>query len=85
MGGLMEKWYLAAPETIQEVLLSLYGWRLRRLRYGGIHSRTLSELQRTQWEDSKRVRTRQLTALNAMIRHARKTVPLYRSWPDRAV
>jgi len=77
--------YAASPVWIQSLLLSAYGLRLRFLRYGRLQRRYLTELRRTQWCSEKELRALQLEHLNALVRHAYDTVPLYRDRinPDR--
>jgi len=73
--------YGASPLWVQNALLSVYGLRLRFLRYGRLQRRYLAELQRTQWLSEDQIRALQLERLTALVRHAYETVPLYQSRP----
>ncbi len=73
----MLRTYYALPVALQNVAISAYGWRLRRLRYGRVYSRSLEELRRTEWEDAAHIRRRQLEELNRLLEHARSAVPHY--------
>lgn len=76
--------YAASPVWLQNLLLSAYGLRLRFLRYGRLQRRYLAELRRTQWLSQDQLQVLQLERLNAVVRHAYDTVPLYqgRTRPD---
>ena len=77
MSGLINRLYFAAPVWAQNALLSAYGVRLRRLRYGRRQRLVLAELRESQWWPADRIHEMQLAALTALVGHARKTVPLY--------
>jgi len=79
MGRALTALYAGAPVWVQHVLLSLYGMQLRFLRYGRLQRRHLAALQRTQWLSDADLRALQLERLNALVRHAYETVPLYQS------
>jgi len=64
-------------------MLSLYGIRLRRLRYGGTHRRVLAELLQSQWATAAELRATQLAALNTTLQHAGETMPFYHKLPGR--
>ena len=70
--------YLGSPVWAQNLMLSLYGWRLRQLRYGGVHERVLTRLRESQWWPPERLQQFQIESLNRLLRHARMNVPLYR-------
>lgn len=72
------RWYFAAPVAVQHLMISAYGVRLRRLRYGGEHRTYLATLREREWQRGKAMAQTQLAALNGVLRHARATVPFYR-------
>jgi phenylacetate-coenzyme A ligase PaaK-like adenylate-forming protein len=74
--------YAHSPTWLQDVMVTAYGYRLRRLRYGGIHHEVLIGLRRSQWLAAPEVAELQRQRLVALVAHARRTVPLYR---DRAM
>ena len=76
-----QRLYFASPVWLQQLMLWVYGTRLRRLRYGGTHRRVLAELLRSQWATADEMQANQLALLEQTIRHARTTVPFYRNLP----
>lgn len=78
MSGTATRLYLASPRWGQELLLTMYGAWLRRLRYGGIHARALAELRTSEWRSADAHREAQAAGLRALVAHARATVPYYR-------
>lgn len=69
--------YYSLPVALQNLAISAYGWRLRKLRYGKEHDRCLAELRATQAENMEQIRSRQLRELNRVLQHARNSVPYY--------
>lgn len=69
--------YFAAPVWMQNILISAYGARLRRARYGSMQRAFLADLLRSQWFSPEQLRELQLRRLNDILQIARG-VPLYR-------
>jgi phenylacetate-CoA ligase len=70
--------YSRAPTWMQDLLISAYGMRLLRLRYGRTGRETLAWLSESQWMDSADVRRHQLSALSEVVARAASDVPFYR-------
>jgi phenylacetate-CoA ligase len=85
MTSIATRAYFAAPVWLQNVMISAYGLRLRRLRYGRVQREALAALCTSQWLPREELQALQLRELNRVIALARETVPLYagRGLPDR--
>lgn len=70
--------YSHAPVWIQDLLISGYGMRLLRLRYGRIGRETLSWLNESQWIAASDLRRYQLSTLSEIVGRAASDVPYYR-------
>lgn len=70
--------YERAPVWTQNLLLSAYGLRLRRLRYGRTGREALECLRTSQWLPMERLRAFQLQSLYEVITRAAADVPFYR-------
>lgn len=70
--------YARAPVWMQNLLLSAYGIRLRRLRYGRTGRETLAWLRQSQWMPIENVRAYQVQTLSELVAHAAADVPFYR-------
>ncbi|MCU0621945.1 MAG: glycosyltransferase [Gemmatimonadales bacterium] len=77
--------YWSLPTRVQDVMLTLYGIRLRWLRYGALHDETVRQLEQSQWWSEERHREAQLTALNALLFNAsqRSNFYRYRGYPPQ--
>ena len=64
---------------MQNALLSLYGLKLRRQRYGGVHQTFLARLLQSERWSAPQLEAYQLEQLALVVEHAGQTVPLYRS------
>ena len=77
MGGLVDRIYGHLPLGLQNAAVSLYGWRWKRRRYGGVFAEELRRFKereaytREQWHDY------QTTELRRLLVHAFETVPFY--------
>ena len=73
-----EKLYSASPVWVQNLMCSIYGYRLRRARYDAAYARLEEDVRAREWmmpsvlEEYQRMRLRQIIA------HAAATVPYYR-------
>lgn len=70
--------YSRAPVWMQNILISAYGLKLRRLRYGETGRAMLDSLRESQWLDANEIRERQLTTLTEVVSRAAADVPFYR-------
>ena len=70
--------YLRAPVWLQNLLISAYGLRLRKLRYGPVGQATLADLRAAGALSSEEVRRGQLEALSRVVAAAALDVPFYR-------
>lgn len=70
--------YERAPLWLQNLLVSTYGIRLRRLRYGPIGRQALARLRKSQWMSEEEIRQYQLAAMAAVVEAATSEVPFYR-------
>ena len=77
--------YERAPVWLQNLLVSAYGIRLRKLRYGPIGRETLARLRQSQWMSEDEVRQYQLSALTAVVAGATSDVPFYRQRSAKCV
>lgn len=79
-----ETLYHKLPVALQNVAVSLEGWRIGRSRYGARFRTFLHEYQgRTSWEP-ERIWALRDARLRQAIAHAADTVPFYRDWFARA-
>src|SRR5258705_4169515 len=76
--GQVNRAYAGAPVWMQNLLVSAYGARLRRLRYGETGDETLAWLRKAQWLPAGEVRENQLSALTEVVARAASDVPFYR-------
>lgn len=76
--GRVNRAYAGAPVWMQNLLVSAYGARLRRLRYGETGHETLAWLRKSQWMPSGEMREYQMSALTETVARAASDVPFYR-------
>lgn len=70
--------YARAPVPLQNLLISAYGLRLLRLRYGQVGRETLARLRESQSMDAGELHGQQLSALTEVVARAASDVPFYR-------
>jgi phenylacetate-CoA ligase len=75
---LAEVVYGSSPVWAQDLLLSAYGWKLSRSRYGGIFHRHLEFLRQSEWYSRGEVQDLQARELSRLLEHAGRNVPWYR-------
>jgi phenylacetate-CoA ligase len=78
MSRLAMRIYSRAPIWMQDLLISAYGLRLLRLRYGRTGRDTLDWLSKSQWMDAADLRRHQLSTLSEVVARAAADVPFYR-------
>jgi len=81
--SLAEKTYGRSPIALQNALLSLYGLRLYRTRYGGEFERKFRALLSSQWWSRERLAELQEERLTRLIDVCYRYVPFYRREMER--
>ncbi len=74
-----ERLYGAAPASLQDIGLTLHGWRVKRHRYGHRLDAQLADLVEQETWTPDRLRALQARRLRRVIRHAFERSPFYRS------
>lgn len=77
MHEIINKIYLNSPIMIQNLLVSIYGYKLHKRRYGGNSSKYTKELMKSQWFSVDEIAELQNDRLRNLIMHAYNTVPYY--------
>lgn len=72
-----ERIYEHSPVLLQHAMISAYGWRLARLRYGGRYASYLEDLLRSQYYSQSELAELQNEKLRMLIRHCYDNVPYY--------
>lgn len=75
--------YEHGPVLLQDLMVTVYGYQLHRMRYGGNWSRYLAELEQSQWFSVEQLETFQMKKLSALLNHAYENVPYYRRLFDQ--
>lgn len=70
--------YAALPVGAQNLACSIYGYRERNRRLGGVFRDKLASLQQTEWWSEAEIEAYQDDRIEQLIRHAYNTVPYYR-------
>lgn len=70
--------YNASPIWLQELLLSAYGFRLYKLRYGGLFQQQLDQLEQARAYSAAELQELQARELRRLLLHAGQHVPWYR-------
>ncbi len=70
--------YWRLPVVLQEVALSVYGWRLNRLYYGGEFPAALQAVRRRVWRSREEIESWQMEQLRRILVSAVQYVPHYR-------
>lgn len=70
--------YNQSPVWMQNILLSAYGLKLRRMRHGDIYRSHLKHLEKTQAYTRAEMRSLQARELRRLLEHAERHVPWYR-------
>src|SRR5687767_15278058 len=71
--------YARSPVWLQNFLISAYGVRLRRLRYGRVGQQTLAHLRQSHGMPAPELLRQQLQTLSQVVARAAGDVPFYRS------
>jgi phenylacetate-CoA ligase len=75
---MMMQIYSYLPISIQNIAMSIFGFQLRRIRYGGAFKRYVKELEESQWYSKGELEEIQVKRLKKIITHAYNYVPYYR-------
>lgn len=73
----IHKIYFYCPIFIQNLLISIYGYRLKKDRYGGIYKEQLKLFKERESYTSKQWKEYQTIELRKLLLHAFSTVPFY--------
>ncbi len=82
MAGLGERLYAGCPIPIQNLVLSHYGRRILRERFGAGFEETMAFFERSERLDREELEAYQNERLKAIAKHAYETVPNYRDVMD---
>lgn len=78
MGSLIERLYFSSPLIVQNLCISLYGYKLYRERYIGKHDEYFHQLLQSQWYSTAELEQLANKRFTAMVDHAVKNVSFYR-------
>lgn len=78
--ALSEWLYFRAPLSVQNILFSLHGWRLKRLRYTKAFFRHLASLKESEWWSRDAILDHQNRRFVEGVHNAYEHVPFYRWW-----
>jgi phenylacetate-CoA ligase len=76
--SISEKIYFNSPLFIQNILISVYGYKLYRERYTGNHKKYLQQLLASQFYSRQEVNKSTNESFLDIVRYAMKKVPFYR-------
>ena len=71
--------YARTPVWVQNLLISAYGFRLRRLRYGPTGRETLARLRKSRSKPAGQIERERLHMLSGVVARALTDVPFYRN------
>lgn len=74
--------YDACPVFLQNLGVSLVGWKKRRTRYSSEFDRYVDAFLRRQWNDREQWARYQNQALEQLLSYAQRTVPYYADLPE---
>ncbi len=73
-----DSFYKHSPPFLQEMLISAYGWKIRRERFCRLYDRMMGFLDESQWYSWAELEEYQSQQLRELIAHAFEHVPYYR-------
>jgi len=82
MNPVLEAAYARGPVPLQDLLVSLYGWRIRRQRFNREHDRWMALFERSQWWSPQEIAAYQDESLRSLVAHCYESVPFYRRVMD---
>jgi len=80
---MMTALYDRMPILLQNAIVSYYGGRLHRMRYGGVHGSQLEEVLLCEKMSADEMRAYQVVKLKALLTEAAKNLPYYEDQADR--
>lgn len=72
-----EKFYFASPVWLQNILVSLYGYKLYRKRYTGIFNTIIQSVRDSRSWNKDQINAYQSERLFSMVKHCRANIPYY--------
>jgi phenylacetate-CoA ligase len=78
MSSKLEKIYAVMPVSVQNLMVSVKGWTLKRKRYAKEYHQYLDSLMRSQWFSAEQFRELQTAELRKLLWEAIQNVPYYR-------
>jgi len=78
MNQLLEKLYFQSPVFVQNIMTTMYGYKLYYERYLGKHDKYLQELLESQWYSDDEIEKLTNQKLQAILKYATKYVPYYK-------
>ena len=85
MNSLIEKLYFNSPIIIQNIFVSLYGYKLFRERYIGNHQKYFRHLLDSQWLSKKEIDDHTNKHFLDIFRYAIKEVPFYKELYQKGI
>jgi len=82
LNKLLEKIYNISPALVQNIGVSLYGYKVYRREYGRQFERLLEEFEKQQWFSLDELKAFQNAKLRTLIKHSYSHVPYYRQIMD---
>lgn len=77
MNTFIERMYFKSPVFLQNIMTSLYGYKLYRERYIGSHDRYLEQLLKSQWYKKDEIEKFVENQFISIFHHTIKNVPFY--------
>ncbi len=77
MSLILNQIYDNSPILFQNLMVSIYGYKLHKQRYGGNSKKYIDELMQSQWLSNEDLTRLQNEKLRNLINHAYNTVPYY--------
>jgi len=79
MNPLIEKVYFRSPVFVQNIMTSIYGYKLYRERYTGNHNKYFKKFLESQWLCREELNELTTTRFLDIFKHATQNVPHYRA------
>ena len=79
----LETLYRRVPIIMQNLMVTVYGYQLHRMRYGGNWARYFAELNKSQWFSIDQLETLQMQRLTGLLNRAYDNVPYYQKLFDQ--
>ena len=76
--GILQNIYLKLPSLFQNMFLTIYGYKLKRIRYGQHFRERLSFLEESQYWSYEKIKRYQDTRLQSLINYVYDYIPYYK-------